>query len=68
MTDRERLVRISQQSCAFNAITSCIVILQESVADTDYVLDIIDLLQERANDVEADIERMLNECSREAVQ
>ena len=68
MTDRDVLVRISQQSCAFNAITSCIVILRESMVDTDCVLDIIDLLQERANDVEADIERMVSECSEGAVQ
>ena len=68
MTDRDTLVRISQQSCAFNAITSCIVILRESVVDTDYVLDIIDLLQERANEVEADVERMVSECSEGAVQ
>lgn len=68
MTGRDALVRISQQSCAFNAITSCIVILRESVVDTDYVLDIIDLLQERANEVEADVERMVSECSEGAVQ
>lgn len=68
MTSRDALVRISQQSCAFNAITSCIVILRESVVDTDYVLDIIDLLQERANEVEADVERMVSECSEGAVQ
>ena len=68
MTSRETLVRISQQSCAFNAITSCIVILQESMVDTDCVLDIIDLLQERANEVEADVERMVSECSEGAVQ
>ena len=68
MTGRDTLVRISQQSCAFNAITSCIIILQESMVDTDYVLDIIDLLQERANEVEADVERMVSECSEGAVQ
>ena len=68
MTSRDVLVRISQQSCAFNAITSCIVILRESVVDTDCVLDIIDLLQERANEVEADIERIISECSEGAVQ
>ena len=68
MTSRDALVRISQQSCAFNAIMSCIVILRESVVDTDYVLDIIDLLQERANEVEADVERMVSECSEGAVQ
>lgn len=68
MTGRDALVRISQQSCAFNAITSCIVILRESMVDTDCVLDIIDLLQERADEVEADIERMVSECSEGAVQ
>ena len=68
MTGRDVLVRISQQSCAFNAITSCIVILRESMVDTDCVLDIIDLLQERANEVEADVERMVSECSEGAVQ
>ena len=68
MTSRDVLVRISQQSCAFNAITSCIVILRESMVDTDCVLDIIDLLQERANEVEADVERMVSECSEGAVQ
>ena len=47
---------------------SCIVILRESVVDTDCVLDIIDLLQERANEVEADIERIISECSEGAVQ
>ena len=60
MTSRDVLVRISQQSCAFNAITSCIVILRESMVDTDCVLDIIDLLQERANDVEREIESILD--------
>lgn len=68
MTHRDELIRISQQSCTFNAITSCINILKMSVADTDYVLDIIDLLQERADDVEADIERMVSECSEGAIQ
>lgn len=60
MTHRDELIRISQQSCAFNAITSCIIILQESMVDTDYVLDIIDLLQERADDVEREIESILD--------
>ena len=68
MTSRDVLVRISQQSCAFNALTACIVILRESMVDTDCVLDIIDLLQERADDVEADIARMISECSEGAVQ
>ena len=68
MTGRDALVRISQQSCAFNALTACIVILRESMVDTDCVLDIIDLLQERANEVEADVERMVSECSEGAVQ
>lgn len=60
MTHRDELIRISQQSCTFNALTSCINILKMSVADTDYVLDIIDLLQERADDVEREIESILD--------
>lgn len=60
MTHRDELIRISRQSCTFSALTSCINILKMSVADTDYVLDIIDLLQERADDVEREIESILD--------
>lgn len=63
MTTDRPLVRMLHQACAFNALTACIVILEESVEDTDYVQDIIDMLQERADDVQNDIESMLDQLS-----
>lgn len=63
VTSRGELIRLGQQSCAFNALTACIVILKGSIADTDYVQDIIDLLQSRADEVYKDIESILDELS-----
>ena len=63
MTGRDELIRLGQQSCAFNALTACIVILRESMVDTDCVLDIIDLLQSKADEVDKDIGSILDELS-----
>lgn len=63
MTGRDELIRLGQQSCAFNALSACIVILEGSIADTGYVQDIIDLLQSRADEVDKDIESILDELS-----
>ena len=45
------------------SVMRCLSIENGSVADTDYVQDIIDLLQSRADEVDKDIESILDELS-----